>query len=101
MNGKRRSIKSSGVLTFRGPLVLIPADCSVLRTPTILPDSRISWDYYPTFMLLIWPGHKIFRPDRSKLLWAKDLVTPVSYVIGNTICISKTHLIYHIMRKIA
>ena len=27
------------------------ADCSVLRTPIILPDSRISWDYHPTFML--------------------------------------------------
>ena len=37
----------------------------------------------------------------SKLLWAKDLVTLVSYVIGNTICIAETHLIYYIMRKIA
>ena len=34
------------------PPTLMPTDCSVLRTPTILPDSRISWDYHPTFMLL-------------------------------------------------
>ena len=27
----------------------MPTDCSVLRTPTILPNIRISWDYHPTF----------------------------------------------------
>ncbi|EDY33422.1 hypothetical protein RUMLAC_00802 [[Ruminococcus] lactaris ATCC 29176] len=31
---------------------LMPTDCSVLRTPTILPNIRISWDYHPTFMLI-------------------------------------------------
>ena len=40
-------------------LSLMPADCSVLRTPTILPDSRISWDYHPTFMLL---SGRVTRP---------------------------------------
>ncbi len=30
----------------------MPADCSVLHTPTILPNIRISWDYHPTFMLI-------------------------------------------------
>ena len=30
----------------------MPADCSVLRTPTIRPSIRISWDYHPTFMLI-------------------------------------------------
>ena len=30
----------------------MPTDCSVLRTPTILPNLRISWDYHPTFMLI-------------------------------------------------
>ena len=34
------------------PPTLMPADCSVLRTPTILPNIRISWDYHPTFMLI-------------------------------------------------
>ena len=27
-------------------------DRSVLRTPTIRPNIRISWDYHPTFMLI-------------------------------------------------
>ena len=27
---------------------LMPTNCSVLRTPTIRPDIRISWDYHPT-----------------------------------------------------
>ena len=31
------------------PPTLMPTDCSVLRTPTILPNIRISWDYHPTF----------------------------------------------------
>ena len=30
----------------------MPADCSVLCTPTILPNIRISWDIHPTFMLI-------------------------------------------------
>ncbi len=34
------------------PPTLMPTDCSVLRTPTILPNIRISWDYHPTFMLI-------------------------------------------------
>jgi len=42
----------------------------VLRTPTILPDSRISWDYHPTFMLLSGAGQKVFHPPMSKLMWA-------------------------------
>ena len=31
---------------------MMPTDCSVRRTPTILPSIRISWDYHPTFMLI-------------------------------------------------
>ena len=31
---------------------MMPTDCSVLRTITILPNIRISWNYHPTFMLL-------------------------------------------------
>ena len=34
------------------PPTMIPTDCFVLCTPTILPDIRISWDDYPTFMLI-------------------------------------------------
>ena len=34
------------------PPTMMPTDCSVLRTPTILPNIRISWDIYPTFMLI-------------------------------------------------
>ncbi len=37
----------------KSPPTLIPTDCSVLRTPTILPNIRISWDYHPTFMLIL------------------------------------------------
>ena len=32
-------------------LIMMPVDCFVLCTPTILPIIRISWDYHPTFML--------------------------------------------------
>ena len=32
---------------------MMPTDCSVRRTPTILPSIRISWDYHPTFMLIL------------------------------------------------
>ena len=33
---------------YEQPPTLMPTDCSVLRTPTILPNIRISWDYHPT-----------------------------------------------------
>ena len=31
---------------------MMPTDCSVRCTSTILPSIRISWDYHPTFMLI-------------------------------------------------
>src|SRR5699024_2010790 len=34
------------------PPTALPADCSVLRTLTILSNIRISWDSHPTFMLI-------------------------------------------------
>jgi hypothetical protein len=46
---------------------MMPADCSVLRTPTIRPNIRISRDYYPAFMLI--SGRKVFHPFMSKLMW--------------------------------
>ena len=52
------------------PPTLMPTDCSVLRTPTILPNIRISWDYHPTFMLISGAGPKVFHPPMSKLMWA-------------------------------
>ena len=39
-------------VVVKSPPTLIPTNCSVLRTPTILPNIRISWDYHPTFMLI-------------------------------------------------
>ncbi|EET61567.1 hypothetical protein BRYFOR_06250 [Marvinbryantia formatexigens DSM 14469] len=33
-------------------LNMMPTDCYVLRTSTILPAIRISWDIHPTFMLI-------------------------------------------------
>ena len=33
---------------------MMPTNCSVLRTLTILPNIRILWDYHPTF-----PARKI------------------------------------------
>ena len=34
------------------PPTMMPTDCFVLRTPTILPAIRISWCLRPTFMLI-------------------------------------------------
>ena len=49
---------------------LMSTDCYVLRTPTILPNIRISWDYHPTFMLI--SGRVlVFHPLMSKLMWAR------------------------------
>ena len=51
---------------------MMPADCSVLCTPTILPIIRISWDGHPTFRLILgrvprpfihlWASSCGFRP---------------------------------------
>ena len=51
---------------------MMPTDCSVRCTPTILPSIRISWDYHPTFMLIsgrvprafihLWASSCGFRP---------------------------------------
>ena len=49
---------------------LMPTDCSVLCTPTILPTIRISWDCHPTFMLISGAGPKVFRPLMNKFIWA-------------------------------
>ena len=46
---------------------MMPADCSVLCTPTILPIIRISWDGHPTFRLILG------RVPRSFIhLWASS-----------------------------
>ena len=36
----------------QNPPTMMPTDCFVLRTPTILPAIRISWCLRPTFMLI-------------------------------------------------
>ena len=47
-------LKAPMVIAAMGLLTptLMPTDCFVLRTSTILPNIRISWDYHPTFMLI-------------------------------------------------
>ena len=56
-------------------------DCSVLRTPTILPDSRISWDLHPTFMLLSGRVKKSKRLLQASLRRLFDFLTLASYMI--------------------
>ena len=56
-------------------------DCSVLRTPTILPDSRISWDWHPTFMLLSGRVKKSKRLLQASLRRLFDFLTLASYMI--------------------
>ena len=48
---------------------MMPTDCSVLRTITILPNIRISRES-SRFYAHIGAGHKVFRPLMSKLMWA-------------------------------
>ena len=43
----------------------MPTDCSVLRTPTILPNIRISWDYHPALYAHIGAGSKVFHPPEQ------------------------------------
>ena len=52
----------------------------MLRTPTILPNIRISWDYHPTFMLISgrFPG---LSPTYEQAHVGLDLLTLVSYHI--------------------
>ena len=58
------------MLGAKAPTIM-PADCSVLRTSTIRPNIRISWDIHPTFMLISGAGPKTFHPLMSKLMWAQ------------------------------
>ena len=59
---------------------LIPTDCFVLRTTTILPNIRISWDYHPTFMplcFLLYAGYCSFFNRRTIFL---AILTTFCYV---------------------
>ena len=47
---------------------MIPTNCSVLCTSTILPTIRISWDYHPSFMLILGTGPKVFHPAMNRLM---------------------------------
>ena len=72
------------------PCCALPQSCPIVAYRGIA-----SYFYAP-----IGAGHKMFPTLMSKLLCGKHLVTLVSYVIGNTICVAETYLIYHIMRKV-
>ena len=59
---------------FTRPIVMnkmMPADCSVLRTPTILPDRSIKVGLSSHFYAPIGAGHKAFHPPMSKLMWVQ------------------------------
>ena len=56
---------------------MIPADCSVLRTLTIRPNIRISWDIHPTFML-ISGGSQGISPTYERAHVGLDLLTLAS-----------------------
>ena len=49
--------------------IMMPADCFVLRTLTILPNIRISRES-SRFYAHIGAGHKVFRPLMSELKWS-------------------------------
>ena len=59
---------------------MMPADCSVLRTPTILSNIRISWDYHPTFML-ISGGSQGLSPTFEQAHVDSDLLTLASCIL--------------------
>ena len=56
---------------------MMPTDCSVLRTITILPNIRISREL-SRFYAHIEAGPKVFHPLMSKLMCVKDLLTLAS-----------------------
>nr|DAM48236.1 MAG TPA: hypothetical protein [Caudoviricetes sp.] len=57
---------------------MIPTNCSVLRTPTILPNIRISWDYHPTFMLISGSWSQGLSPSYERAHVGLDLLPLVS-----------------------
>ena len=62
------------------PPTLIPTNCFVLRTTTILPNIRISWNYHPSFMLLcllLYAGYCSFFNRRTIFL---AILTTFCYV---------------------
>ena len=54
----------------------------MLRTSTILPTIRISWDIYPTFMLILG-GFQGLSTTYEQAHVVLDLLTLVSYNITN------------------
>ena len=84
-------VPGPGVDTCR----IVPC-CALPQSCPIVAYRGIASHFYAP----IGAGHKVFCPLMSKLLWSKDFVTLVSYVIGNTICIAETYLRHHIMRKV-
>ncbi len=48
---------------------MMPTDCSVRCTPTILPIIRISWDCHPTFRLILGRGSCLHPPMSKLMLW--------------------------------
>ena len=49
---------------------LIPTNCSVLRTPTILPQYSHIVGLSSHFYAHIGAGPKVFHPPMCKLMWA-------------------------------
>ncbi len=56
---------------------MMPADCSVLCTPTILPIIRISWDYIP-LLGSYWGGSQGLSSTYERAHVDLDLLTLAS-----------------------
>ena len=60
-------------------LTMMPTDCSVRCTPTILPIIRISWDSHPTFRLILGGGSQGLSSTYEQAHVDLDLLTLASY----------------------
>ena len=93
---------------------MMPTDCFVLRTPTILPAIRISWCLCPTFIgaglkvilppvckhtcfQTFWPWHHEYR--LSQYLLKKFFRVTISYVKVTFISISYNEYIGSLMEQ--
>ena len=57
---------------------MMPTDCSVRCTPTILPIIRISWDSHPTFRLILGGGFQGLSSTYEQAHVDLDLLTLAS-----------------------
>ena len=65
------------------PPTMMPTDCFVLRTPTILPAIRISWCLRPTFMLISGRVSRSFYHQCASTRGFRPFAPDIIWIIAN------------------